>query len=77
MQLPDQTKSALTYLLQTASAEGVTVAGFAFKADPPAITNFGNCPDHGDIKLYELLCEMTRAKQAKGLVVAETVQKPV
>lgn len=76
MKIPEQTKAALHYLIQTAAKDGVTIAGFVFSAEPPLITNFGNCPDCGDIKLYELLCEMAEDKRRAGLVQTETVQQP-
>jgi hypothetical protein len=74
--LPEATQQALHYLLQTASAEGVVLAGFALKADPAAITNFGNCPDKADLKLYEALCKVVDEKQKAGLVILDNVQKP-
>ena len=76
-QLPEATTQALRYLIQTAASEGVTVTGFAFKAEPPAITSFGNCPDKADLKLYEVLCKMVEEKQKAGLVVVENLEKPV
>lgn len=76
MKIPEQTKQALYYLIQTAQKEGVTIAGFAFSENPPSITNFGNCTDCGEIKLYEKLCEMAEDKRRAGLVQTETVQQP-
>lgn len=75
--MPDSVQQALRYLVQTAAAEGVTVAGFAFRAEPACITSFGNCPDKADIKLYEFLCKLTSEKHAAGLVVLDRVEKPV
>jgi len=76
MQLPEQTKAALYYLLQTAAKDNVTIAGFAFSENPPSVTNFGNCTDCGEIKLYELLCEMAADKRRAGQVLTETVPRP-
>jgi hypothetical protein len=76
-QIPEQTKLALAYLIQTAASEGVAVAGFAFRADPPVIISFGNCKDHGSLKLYEGLCELADKKKATGDVQSEIVQPPV
>lgn len=76
MQIPEQTKLALNYLIQTAASEGVTVAGFAFKVDPPVLINFGNCTDSGDLKLYESLCGLASEKKASGQVISETVHLP-
>jgi len=76
-ELPEPTRQALHYLIQTAAADNVVVAGFAFRADPACITNFGNCPDKADIKLYEFLCQLASDKQKEGLVVIDNVQKPV
>lgn len=76
-ELPEATKQALRYLVQTAAADGVVVAGFAFRAEPPAITSFGNCPDKADIKLYEFLCKLTEQKHRDGLVVIDRLEKPV
>ena len=45
--------------------------------EPPAITSFGNCADHADIKLYPGLCEMYEKKKRAGLVLVKDVQKPV
>lgn len=76
-ELPEATRQALHYLLQTAAADGVIIAGFAFRGEPACIISFGNCPDHADFKLYELLCRMSEEKKAQGLVVEDRVQKPV
>jgi len=76
-EMPESTQQALRYLIQTAAADGVVVTGFAFRAEPPVITNFGNCPDKADIKLYEFLCKLTEQKQQEGLVVIDRVEKPV
>lgn len=75
--MPDSVQQALRYLIQTAAAEGVTVCGFAFRAEPAAITSFGNCPDKADITLYEFLCKLTEQKHKDGLVVLDRVEKPV
>lgn len=77
VEIPEQTKAALNYLLQTAESEGVLIAGFAFRAEPPCIISFGNCTDHDSISLYTTLCDLSAAKKAAGLVMTETVQKPV
>lgn len=76
-ELPEATKQALRYLVQTATSEGITAAGFAFRLEPPAITVFGNCSDKADIKLYEFLCKLTEQKQADGMVVIDRVEEPV
>lgn len=81
MQIPEQTKLALNYLIQTAASEGVTIAGFAFRVTPPCLINFGNCSDSGDLKLYESLCGLASEKKASekkasGQVFTETVQMP-
>jgi hypothetical protein len=76
-QMPDSVQQALRYLVQTAASEGVVICGFAFRAEPAAITSFGNCPDKADIKLYEFLCELTRQKHQDGLVIIDRVEKPV
>jgi hypothetical protein len=75
--LPEATQLAIRHLIQTASDEGVMVAGFAFRDDPPGITSFGNCSDHNDLKLYESLCDMVKIKEAQGMVILETIEKPV
>ena len=75
--MPDSVQQALRYLVQTAADEGVVVTGFAFRAEPAAITNFGNCPDKADIKLYEFLCKLTEQKHQEGLVIVDRVEKPV
>lgn len=76
-EIPEATKQALHYLIQTAATDGVVVAGFAFKAEPtPCIVSFGNCPDKADIKLYEFLCKLSEDKVKAGLVVVDNVQKP-
>jgi hypothetical protein len=76
-ELPEGTRLALYNLLQQASKDGAVVAGFAFKADPAAITSFGNCSDHSEIKLYEALCQMASDKKKQGLVLEEKIEKPV
>jgi hypothetical protein len=75
--MPDSIQQALHYLIQLAASEGVVVCGFAFRSDPAAITNFGNCSDKADIKLYEFLCKLTTEKHLKGLVIIDRVDKPV
>jgi hypothetical protein len=76
-ELPESTRQALHYLLQTAATDGVTVAGFAFSLKPAAFANFGNCSDKSEPKLYEMLCQMVKEKQKSGLILADNVQKPV
>ena len=76
-ELPEEVKLALYHLLQVASKYNTIVAGFAFMGEPPAITSFGNCVDHADIKLYQGLCDMYEEKKRAGLVLVEDVQKPV
>lgn len=75
--MPDSVLQALRYLVQTAAAENVVVCGFAFRAEPAAITNFGNCPDKADLKLYEFLCKLTEDKQRAGMVIIDRIEKPV
>lgn len=52
------------------------MAGFAFRADPPCLINFGNCRDCGELKLYESLCNLADKKRAGGQVLSEIVQLP-
>ena len=75
--MPESTSLAIRNLLQVASADGVTVAGFAFCSEPVAVTSFGNCSDHGSIELYTLLCRMADEKERQGLVIIDNVEKPV
>lgn len=54
-------------LLRTALRHGVYIAGFAFaNTDSGLITNFGNCNDAGDAKLFKLLCEFCDKRRASG-----------
>ena len=76
-ELTEEVRLALYHLLQVASKNKVIVTGFTFTGDPPAITSFGNCTDHADIKLYQGLCDMYEEKKRAGLVLIEDVQKPV
>lgn len=75
--MPETVQQAVRYLIQTAAEAGVVVAGFAFSAEPMAITSFGNCTDRIDIRLYESLCSLAKQKQSEGLVIVETVGRPV
>lgn len=76
--LPEQVDMAIKHLLTVALAEGVLVAGFAFRGEPnSAMTNFGNCTDHSDIKLFEALCAKVQEKKALGMVLTEDVLPPV
>lgn len=66
---------AIENLMRVATRHKVVVCGFAFGAEPPLLSNFGNCTDAGDIRLYTrlvLMCEEKRAKgQAQNLTVGE------
>lgn len=53
-------------LLRIAKRNNVVVCGFAFAAEPPMITNFGNCADAGKLEIYETLVKTCEAKRAKG-----------
>jgi hypothetical protein len=75
--MPESVTEALRYLLQTAAAEKVTVFGFAIQTDPPAVTNFGNCADKSDIRLYEYMCKLTGEKLRAGNILKELVSRPV
>ena len=75
--MPESMQQALRYLVQVAASEGVVVTGFAFRAEPAAITSFGNCSDKADIKLYEFLCKLVAEKERAGLIVIDRVEKPV
>lgn len=76
-ELPEKTQSLLCALIQQATEDGVILAGFAFKVDPPAVTNFGNCTDRADLRLYEAMCKMVAEKKTAGLVDEMVLQKPV
>jgi hypothetical protein len=57
--LPPDTRDALEHLIRVATQDKVIVAGFAFSVgDAFFLLNFGNCTDHGDVRLYEELCRM-------------------
>jgi hypothetical protein len=75
--LPESTRLALDNLMQCASKDKVSVAGFALCLDPISIAAFGNVPDHADIKFYEMACSLVQEKKKRGLVINETVQEPV
>jgi len=53
-------------LLRVANRHKIAVAGFAISVDPILITNFGNCTDCHDIKLYEQLCELCEQQRQRG-----------
>ena len=71
--MPDPVRFLIEDLIRTAKEHHITVAGFAFSAEPLCFTNFGNCSDMAKIKLYELLCEMAEEKRARGQVIQEFV----
>lgn len=60
-------------LLRTAKRYNIVVCGFAFAAEPPMITNFGNCSDAGKLELYVKLVEMCEEKRANGMAEQITV----
>ncbi len=64
----DEVQVALEYLLRTAEKHNAFVAGFMFSSEPMLFTNFGNCSDCGDIKLYTKLCNLADEKKEAGLV---------
>lgn len=78
MKFPEQTKAAITYLLQTAASEKVRIAGFAFRmTDEPFIINFGTFEDpDANIDLFEALVKKARKERAAGNVTQEIVEKP-
>lgn len=75
-ELPEKVQALLHSLIQQATVDGVVVTGFAFKADPVAITSFGNCTDHADLRLYETLCKFVEEKKQAGMVETTVLQKP-
>lgn len=76
-ELPEKTQALLCTLIQQATEDGVIIAGFAFKVDPSAVTNFGNCTDRADLRLYDMLCKFVDEKKKAGLVEVTELQKPV
>jgi hypothetical protein len=74
LKIPPNTKLAIEYLIRTAQAEGVAVAGFAF-GTAPFIINFGNCKDWDDPKLYESLCKLAKRERDAGRALSEPVQE--
>jgi hypothetical protein len=75
--LPEATQLALEHLIRTATRDGLMVAGFAFTHEPATFAAFGNCNDHADIKLFEVLCGFVRAQREKGLVDRQNVSEVV
>ena len=64
---PIEVRTAIEDLVRLAAKHKMVVAGFAFGADPPCMTNFGNCSDAGDIELYAELCSIAEDKRRRGL----------
>lgn len=73
--VPDNVRLALEHLIQIADESGVIVAGFAFAKNGAFIINFGNCSDHGDVRLFERLCELRENSVANGTAFKMTVTK--
>lgn len=73
--VPDNLKMAIEHLIQVGMAEGIVVAGFAFHKEGHFIINFGNCSDHGDLRLFEELCRMKDESIADGNFVSLPVHK--
>ena len=73
--MPDPVRFLLEDLIRTAAEHNIYIAGFAFGVEPPCFTNFGNCPDMSDIRLYTRLCEMVKESVSKGNVVHYSAER--
>lgn len=71
--LPESVQTALEYLITVAQQNDVVVAGFAFSANPPRVTNFANCKDGGDLRLFVTLCEFSDKQRKAGHVITDKV----
>jgi hypothetical protein len=67
--MPEEVITAMEYAVRTCAKHKVLLAGFAMKADPPAIMNFGTDADitHSP-EFYAEACRLTEIKIQKGLV---------
>jgi hypothetical protein len=70
-----EVQNLIENLIRVAKRNNVVIAGFAFGINPPMISNFGNCNDAGDIKLYELLTKTCNEKRARGEAVSTIVKE--
>lgn len=73
--IPESVQIALEHLLQVSSEASVVVAGFVFHREGKFIVNFGNCSDHGDVKLFEELCRIRDESLVSGNVTYQAVNK--
>lgn len=73
--VPEDVRIALEHLIQVASGHEIIVAGFVFHREGKFIVNFGNCGDHGDIRLFEELCRVRDESLAAGNVTYQPVHK--
>jgi hypothetical protein len=53
-------------LIRVARRHNVYIAGFAFSSEPNMLTNFGNCTDCGDLRLFESLVHLRDKQIARG-----------
>ena len=57
---------AIEDLLRLAKRRGIIVCGFAFGYKPFMMTNFGNCNDAADLRLYEMLVRYCDDQRKQG-----------
>ena len=63
-----EVQTAIEKLLILAARYKIYIAGFAFADEPLMISNFGNCNDCSELKLYETLVKVCDRKRARGEV---------
>jgi len=68
---------AVEHLIRTASRHGLVACGFVFgfEKESQMIVNFGNCPDAGELKLYQAIVNLCNAQRAQGKVISVNVKE--
>ena len=67
--IPLEVQTAAENLLRVANRHKVIVAGYLFGLTPPFVVNVGNCVDSGELRLYQMLCEMHEKSKVASAVV--------
>ena len=78
--LPDETQTAIEYLVRTAKKEGVLIAGFAICDDEKhmAVMNFGTDSRFANnLEFYREACALTQKKIEQGNVVKHNLSEVV